>query len=140
MSIVLWGNRLSNGQVVTDALDKPALHKHTDKLDELCGQIGLPAFSDLCDSTDARFNLEDLDLPDGMTSTDEVMAAEGVWVEAPQALFLLRQLLDHVRRHKTRFGLLRNDHDAVVAELVQSIEFFDAASAGGERVNFSVVM
>ena len=140
MSTVLWANRLSQGRVVSDESDKPALHKHADKLDSLCQQLGLPPFSALRDSTDARYNLDDLDLPPGMASTNDVMAAEGVWMAGEPALRLLQALQQHVVKAQTRFGLLRNDHDRVVAELQESIAFIQPAAEAGERVNFSVVM
>jgi len=139
VSTVLWANRLVDGIVTSDEEDKPALFSHTRKLDAVSRKLGLAPFSELCDSTDVRFNHGDLALPPGAESTNEVMAQEGVWVDAPQAVQRLQALLAHITRQQTRFGLLRNDHDQVVEELQQSIGFAEAAAAAGARFNFGIV-
>lgn len=140
MSTVLWANSLADGVVTSDQADKHALYKHVSKLDEVCRKLGLTAFSGLLDSTDLKFNLEDTELPAGVESTTEVMAQQGVWVAAAQALKLLQGVLAHVQQHKTRFGLLRNDHDAVIAELEESIAFAQGAAAANAKFNFGIVM
>jgi len=140
VSTVLWANSLANGEVTSDESDKVALHRHADKLDQLSAQLKLRPFSELLDATDVKYNVSDLELPEGCSSTNDVMAKEGVWVDAAEALRRLQQLLAHIQQHKTRFGLLRNDHAAVVGELEESIAFVARAATANEKVNFSIVM
>ncbi len=140
MSTVLWANHLFEGRVTSDESDKVALHRHLKKLDRLCELWGVVPISTFCDSTDARCNLDLIDLPEGMESTDELMAVEGVWIEADGAERALAALLDGIRENRTRFGLLRNDHDLVVAELSESLAFARSALDRGANFNFSIVM
>jgi hypothetical protein len=141
MGDVLWANRLIDGAVESDESDKYALNKHLPKLDKLAKECGLPAFSSMCDTTDLRFNAEDdLELPDGMTSTNEWMAVEGVWIDSDDAVHRLQTMIVKIESEKIKFGLLRNDYDAVVAELKESLEFARGAAVRGGKFNFSVVM
>lgn len=140
MSTVLWANYLVDGAVTSDQSDKYALCKHADRLDALCRDSGLTPLSEICDATDMRFNVEDIELPDGMESTDELMARDGVWIDAQSAVTLLEKLLGAVKSKKPRFGLLRDDYDDVVSELEESIAFARAAAAKGGRFNFAMVM
>lgn len=142
MSTVLWANyRLADGEVVSDESDKWALYKHADKLDKLASAAKLAPFSSLLDHTDLQFNLGDDDeLPDGMESTNELMARDGVWKSADEGLAILNGLLAAITAEKPRFGTLRNDYDAVVEELLESIEHAQKASEAGAQFNFAVVM
>lgn len=141
MSTVLWANRLRDGAVVRDESDKFALYKHLAKLDGIARDCGMPPLSELCDSTDLRFNTDDaLELPPGMASTQEWMAAQGVWTEGERAVALLAAVLAEVEAKRPRFGVLRNDYDAVVAELRESLAFARSAADASAKFNFSIVM
>ncbi len=140
MSTVLWANYLVDGVVTSDQADKYALCRHTHKLDALCRESGITPLSEICDSTDMRVNVEDIELPEGMESTDELMARDGVWIDSQSAVTLLENLLDAVRSKKPRFGLLKDDRDDVVSELEESIAFAKNAAAKGARFNFAIVM
>ena len=140
MSTVLWANRLDESTVVSDEADKPALHRHLSRLDRVAEKAGLAPLSAWCDTTDLRFNLQDLELPEGMTSTHEWMAAAGVWVEADEAVRGLTALIGVIEGQRPRFGVLRDEREAVLAELRESLAFARAASVDGARFNFSVVM
>jgi hypothetical protein len=141
VSTVLWANHLSgNGKVTSDESDKWALYRHADKLDRLAGTAKLEPFSSLFDHTDARFNMSDDELPDGMESTNELMARDGVWRSATDALAILNGLLAVITAEKSRFGVIKNDYDAVVAELSETIEYAKAASESGAKFNLSVVV
>jgi len=140
MSTVLWANYLSNGVVTSDESDKYALYKHLNKLDDLCKSNGLQKLSGFCDHTDLMFNMDEIELPEGMESTNELMAQQGVWIDGVEALNLLQQLLAAIRANKTKFGLLRNEHDDVAAELEESIVFAKAAADKNAKFNFAVVM
>ncbi len=45
------------------------------------------------DSTDVRFNNDELELPEGVESTKEVMAKQGVWVDGDEAVRQLTAVL-----------------------------------------------
>jgi len=140
MSTVLWANALLDGTVTSDQEDRDALYRHLDKLDEVCRSLGLTPLSEICDSTDMRFNVGDADLPEGMTSTNELMARDGVWLPGAEAVALLEELLAAVQERRMRFGLFRNDHDEVVRELSESLAFARTAASRGARFNFAMVM
>ena len=140
MSTVLWTNLLVNGEVATDENDKYALYEHGDKLDAISRKLGLTPFLDLCDTTDARFNMDDdFELPEGVESTNEIMAKEGMWVDAAQGVSLLEGLIAHLKANKVRFGLLSNDYDQVMEELAEALAYAKTAPAGA-KFNFCVVM
>lgn len=140
MSTVLWANVLIAGEVKSEGADYGALYRHADKLDTLTRKLGLTSFQSICDLTDARFNTDELSLPPGMTSTDELMAAQGTWVDTAQAIAMLQALRQHVVDAKVRFGLLSNQHDEVVEELAAALAFAKAQAPKALKFNFAVVM
>jgi hypothetical protein len=140
MSTVLWANVLVNGTVQSEQEDRVALYKHGDRLDGLCKSLGLPSFLAVCDTTDLRFNVEDLELPPGLSSTDQMMARDGAWMDLGEATDMLEKLPAHIRSKKVRFGLLSNQHDDVVVELTEVIAFAKTHVGTAQKFNFSVVM
>lgn len=140
MSTVLWANLLVNGVVTSDESDKAALHRHVDKLDGLFLRAAGLSLLSFCDSTDLEFNLGDDELPEGMTSTSEMMALSGKWITATEAVRAITAALAEIEARKVRFGLLRNDHDAVVAELKESLAYAASTTAADARFNFCIVM
>jgi hypothetical protein len=60
---------LADGSVASDQADKYALHRHANKLDDICRKLRLKPFT------------------------------------------------EHIQQNKTRFGVLKNDHSDLVAEL-----------------------
>lgn len=140
MSTVLWANYLLDGRVTSDEADKYALYRHSGKLERLTQKLGLPSFIDSQDTTDAEFNMTDRALPSGMESTDELMAAEGNWLDAEHAVTMLEALIDEIRARNIRFGWLSNDQPAVLKELDESLRFARTAAGKGARFNFSVVL
>lgn len=141
MSTVLWANLLADGVVTSEEADRYALYTHAGKLDTVCKSLGLPPFQGVLDTTDLRFNMDDdAELPEGVTSTNEVMASDGVWMDAAEAVAYLERLVSHIRTQKVRFGLLSNQHDEVVRELDEVIAFLRGKASPGSRFNFSVVM
>lgn len=109
MSTVLWANLKVAGRVESNQVDYRFLYKHGKQLDTIARSLKLRPFLDLCDTTDQQVNLDLLPLPPGMTSTDELMAARGVWMPAADAAPWLQALHDHIVQQGIRFGLLRND-------------------------------
>lgn len=140
MGSVLWANYLLDGSVISDQSDKYALYKHLDKLDQICRSAGLPALSSICDSTDMSVNLDIIELPEGMDSTDELMIRDGIWIDGSDAVQWLVRLLKEIQNKNSRFGLFSNDHDAVTAELVETIEFAKTAATSNAKFNFAIIM
>ena len=140
MSTVLWANVLVDGVVQSDQEDRYALYNHGDKLDSLCKTLGLPSILEICDTTDLRYNMDDLELPPGVESTNEVMATQGAWIATDEAIRMLETLLAHIRAKGTRFGLLNNQHTEVVTELSEVIAYLQANATTAQRFNFCVVM
>lgn len=141
MSTVLWANHCINGVVTSDESDKYAMYKHLGALDKLCKSLQLTELSAFCDTTDLRYNMDDeIELPEGMESTSELMAEQGVWLDAAEAVTVLTTLLNAIQQQGTRFGLLKNAHQAVVDELEESIAFAQAGAKQQARFNFCVVM
>lgn len=139
MSTVLWANVLVDGAVHTDEQDRYALYRHADRLDTLARGLGLPSFDAACDTTDSRYGLDDdLALPEGMTSTTEVMAVAGAWLARDEATRLLDGLVVHIRAKDLRFGLLRNMQRDVLEELEGARAFLEAWPQA-EKFNFAVV-
>lgn len=139
LSTVLWANVLFGGVLRSEEQDYPALYKHAKKLDAISQTLSLPSFLAACDSTDARFNIEDLNLPEGAESTNDVMVATGAWISRADGFSLLQGLLTHIKTEKTRFGIFQNHHQAVVDELSHVLNFLQAES-GADKFNFCVVM
>lgn len=139
MSAVLWANLLVDGKVRSDQSDHLALYRHTKKLDGICKKIGVASFAAACDTTDARVNLGELAMPDGMASTDELMAAQGQWVPVQDALAMLGGLEAYVRENAVRFGVLGDQRDQVLAELAEVMAFVKAEGEAATGFNFAVV-
>lgn len=140
MSTVLWANVLVDGSVKSDESDHAALYRHAGKLDALTRSLQLPSFQALCDTTDQRFNVQDLELPAGMTSTNEWMARDGQWLPIAEATGMLQALRDHIVAKNVRFGLFSNQQSEVVAELDEVLAFAQAEVPTATKFNFSVVM
>jgi hypothetical protein len=139
VSTVLWANELVDGAVTSDESDKYALYEHADKLDAISRRLHQKAFMELIDTTDLEFNQGNAELPQGMTSTNELMAKTGKWLAASEAANLLVALISDIETNKVRFGMLKNDHDVVVAELKESLAYALSVAEKNGRFNFSVV-
>lgn len=68
------------------------------------------------------------------------MALSGKWIPAAEALHAITAALAEIESRKVRFGLLRNDHDEVIAELKGSLAYASIRQATDARFNFSIVM
>ena len=139
MSTVLWANLLVDGKVECESEDRYALYKHADKLDAITKKLGLPSFLDLCDTTDLRFNADEIELPEGVESSDEVMATDGAWLALDEAIAMLDRLLTHITEKQVRFGLLSNAHASVVEELAEVLVFARAGVGRAQKFNFCIV-
>lgn len=140
MSTVLWANVLVNGVVVSDESDKRALYKYAKKLDKISKALNVTHFLSVQDFTDIQFNLSDQDLPEGMGSTNDLMAKAGVWVSGEEAVEMLQKLINYISSNKTKFGFLANESEAVINELTESLISANKAQSENGKFNFSVVM
>ena len=59
--------------------------------------------------------------PRGATSTDDVMAVDGVWIAGSQAVEMLSGLIKHISDNKIKFGIFTNDVEEVVNEFSASL-------------------
>ena len=140
MSTVLWANYLLDGHVTSDEADKYALYKYSIKLDRLTRQLGVTPFLQAQDTTDAKFNVSDEELPQGMESTDELMAEKGAWIESEDAIAMLETLVAEIKARNIRFGAFSNAQQDVLADLDESLKFAKEAASRSAKFNFSVVM
>ena len=122
MSTVLWANVLEDLNVVSDECDKYALYKHSKKLDKLTKKLKTVGFASVQDTTDVQFNLSDQELPEGITSTDEVMSKEGVWVSGSEAVEMIEALIRHITDKNLRFGVFSDDSKEIIRELKESLK------------------
>lgn len=140
MSTVLWANLLDNGRVESDQSDKYALYKHSKKLNKLTAKLGVSSFLSAQDLTDLQINMSLEELPPGMESTDELMAQNGTWLAAQDALNMLQKLIEHIESSQVKFGLFSDDREQVLRELRESLEIARRADSVNGMFNFSVVM
>ena len=124
MGTTFSANILSQGRVRSDPRRKPALYRHRRKLDSIALGIGIAAFDELCDTEIRR-------------SQRQEPASAGVWLDIQEALHALTSLLAEIESRRIRFGLLRNEHAEVAAELRDSIAFAKQAEPG-DHFNFSL--
>ncbi len=141
MSTVLWVNYLlEDGEVVSDESDKWALFEYLNILDELASAAGLEPLSSLVDDTDLQFNIsESGELPEGLESTDELMARDGVWREAGDALAILNGLYDLLVQECPE-DVAEEDYEDLLTELAESIEYAKQAHELGAKFNFAVIL
>ena len=136
MGMVLWANTLIEGKVSTDENDKFALYKHSDKLDKLSKQFDILQLSSLHDFTDMKWNMLDDDLPNGIESTTDLMAQEGIWVSGDEAVKVLESLLNLLTNDEVEVA----DRDEIFQELEESLVYTKKAKEQNGKFNYSVVM
>ncbi len=139
VSTVLWANLLVDGTVECESEDRHALYKHADRLEAIAKKLELPSFLGICDTTDVRFNLDEFDLPEGVESTTEVMALEGIWLPLPDAILMLERLLSYITENRIRFGLFSDASPGVIKELQEVLVFARAGIGRAQKFNFCVV-
>jgi len=101
--------------------------------------LGLPSFLEVCDTTDVRFNADEFELPEGVESTNEVMAEKGAWLPLSEAILMIEKLLSYITENQIRFGLLTNAHASVVQELREVLAFAKAGEGRAQKFNFGIV-
>jgi hypothetical protein len=87
-----------------------------------------------------QFNISDDELPEGVESTDEIMAQNGVWVPGSEATRMLDELISHISSQKIKFGLFKDDVEEVLDELNKSLEVAKKARSANGMFNFAIVM
>lgn len=139
MSTALW-LYFREGQAASSSQeDLFFLYRHAGKLDRICRSLALKPLSEFHDVTDARFNLGDEPLPDGMSSTVDLMVERGTWHPISDGLSTFSELLRWLRANPTRFGLLRDDYQAVLDELAQCVKSLESRQVGSCEFNLCVV-
>ena len=87
-----------------------------------------------------QFNLSNEELPEGVISTDEIMAKKGAWVSGSEAAEMIETLIQHITDRNVRFGVFRDDSEEIIRELRESLRVAKQAEIKGGKFNFSVVM
>lgn len=101
---------------------------------------GLKLLSSLLDHTDIQFNIGDDEPPKGRQSTNELMARDGMWKTADNALANFNGLLTIIKAEVLRFGAIKNDYDTFVTDLCESTEYAKTVREAGAKFNLSVLM
>lgn len=145
MSTVLWANVKVGDKLLSDSNDLVHLYKNASALDRFCQKNGLPAFSALFDDTDMRVNMNLLDLPAGMDSTNDLMCRDGHWVSLRDGYLTLTVLRKKLQDSKQRIGIFSDKSKEVIGELDTVIAWLDKEQAAGLQAgdsyfNFCVVM
>ncbi len=78
-------------------------------------------------------------MPRGINSTDQLMAKNGNWIAAQDALLMLQKLIEHIEVNQVKFGLFNDDREQVLRELAESLDMARRADRVNGRFNFSVV-
>ena len=139
MSTALWLYYRAGKTASSNEEDLIALYRHAKQLDRICGRLSLTPLSAFHDLTDAKFNLGDEDLPDGMTSTVELMVDRGSWHSVTEGRTVFFELLEWLKANPTRFGLLGNDYNEVLGELKRCLESLEAQETDSCEFNLCVV-
>lgn len=139
MNSDLWSNYLVDKIVTSDGSDKFVRYEYSKKLGQNSRRSGVAPFLEGQDTTDAEFNVSDMELPEGMESTDELMAANRRWIEAQNAVEMIEALLDTIENENIRFSVLTNSSDMVVEDLKESLIFAKEAASKSGKFNFAVI-
>ncbi|MDH3255447.1 MAG: hypothetical protein OEM62_10675 [Acidobacteriota bacterium] len=144
MSTVIWVNRLKDGKVTSDDVDRRALYTFADKLDRLCHELGVTRLSEYHDTTDLEANLapetDESDEDDDFPDTYELMAEKGKWFPPEQGIEVVDRLLEHLKRKPVRFGLLGDHSEEVMRELEECRAVLERIKADGAKFHFCIVM
>ena len=98
--------------------------------------IGDIARSEGHDLTDAEFNMGAASLPAGMSDTRELMMLKGSWHPVSDGEATFSTLLEWLKANPTRFGMLRDDYQSILAELEHCLNCFE--SRGGREGDFNL--
>ncbi len=140
MSQVLWTNTLINQKLETDSSDLFMLNKFSKKLDEMTRKAGVLPFTSLLDSTDLMVNYGQLDLPENMQSTDQLMIEAGQWVTGEEAVEILERLITIIQKDNIKFGMINNNQQEVLEELSKGLIAARRAAKANGFFNFALVM
>ena len=139
MSTALWLYYREGKTASSNQEDLIFVYRHAAKLDRLCRNLSLKPLSEFHDITDAKFNLGNEGLPDGMSSTVDLMVDRGSWHPVNDGLSTFSALLQWLRANPTRFGVLGNDYQEVLDELTPCVESLESKKAGPYEFNLCVV-
>ena len=135
MGSVYWAYVEHDGEVECEEADRAALYRHQEALDALCARLGLPRMESVVDTTDLRYNLGVLEIPDD--DVEAAMLAQGVWAGAADALLLLEGLHAAVDGERDLDAQARVD---LRDELESLLEFARPRLVDGARFCLAVVM
>lgn len=136
MSTALWLYFRDGDSAASDEEDLVFIYRHASKLDRICRKLSLTPLSNFHDLTDADFNMGAAPLPAGMSDTRELMMLKGSWHPVSDGEATFSALLEWLKANPTRFGLLRDDYQSILAELEHCLNCFE--SRGGREGDFNL--
>ena len=139
MSTALWLYYRERKTASSSQEDLIFLYRHAPKLDRICRNLSLIPLTEFHDLTDAKFNLGDEQLPDGISSTVELMIDRGSWHPVNNGLSSFSALGQWLRENPTRFGVLRNDYQEVLEELMLCLKSLELQKTSPCEFNLCVV-
>ena len=145
MSTVIWVNRLKDGNVTSDQVDRWALYRFADKLDRLCDELGVTRLSEFHDTTDLEANLalevegED-EGGEQELDTYRLMVEKGKWFSPEKGVAVFDRLLERVQAEPVRFGLLTDRREEVVRELEECRSALESIAADDAEFHLCIVM
>jgi hypothetical protein len=139
MSTALWLYYREGETASTNQEDLVSLYRHASKLDRICRNLSLIPLSEFHDLTDAKFNMSNEALPDGISSTTELMTKRGSWHPVNDGLSSLSALLQWLSTNPTRFGVLGNDYQKILDELTICVKSLESRAESPCEFNLCVV-
>ena len=139
MSTALWLYYREGETASSDQEDLITLYRHAEKLDRICRSLSLTPLSEYHDFTDAAFNLSNEELPDGMSSTVDLMKVQGSWHSVTDGVSVFSSLLQWLEDNPTRFGFLGNDYKEILGELRQCLKSLRSKEASDCEFTLCVV-
>lgn len=139
MSSVYWVYKLVDGLVDGPEEDCYELYRHTELLDNICAALEIEEFSSMVDYTDASFCFEEKELPEGVEDTTELMARQGNWVAAADAVNVLSSLEQFISDSDNALDISSDARSGLILELRTTVTFASVAASEQGKLNLSVV-
>jgi hypothetical protein len=139
MGMTLWIHTLQGRSMTTESDDHSLMYAHSDTLDKLCRQLGVPALSSFFDTTDLEYNFAGGDDEDEGADTEgspldpETGLEYGIddmkWFDSTEGIATLSALRSHIEAKGVR-RLSDDDRRYLVEEIDDCLEKLEAARTG----------
>ena len=135
MGLTLWIRTLQGRDMSKDSDDHSLMYDHSDALDKLCNQLGVPTLSSFFDLTDMEHNFpedDDEDMEDPHVDS-ETGLAYGIddmkWFDSSQGITTLTALRSHIK-DKGIGRLSDEDKQGLLEEIDDCLERLELAKPG----------